>query len=49
MIGNSNYIGTILGGKIQEVKSKEKKTYPVSSKTFNIKKKLERLIGLAIN
>ena len=35
MVGNSNYIGTILSGLIQEVKSKEK-PYSVYSKRYYI-------------
>ena len=48
MIGNSNYIGTVLGGSIQEVEPKVINPFQFLQETFTWINLIERLIGLAI-
>ena len=49
MIGNSNYIGTILIELIQEIKRKEKNPIHFIQRNDLLLNILERIIGLAIN
>ena len=48
MIGDSNYICTILNGLIQEVKLKGRKPIQFLQTNFTEIKVIERLVGLAI-
>ena len=48
MIGDSRYIGTCLGGLIQEIKWQEENPIQLLQRNTILKNMIERLIGLAI-